>query len=164
MFLCVSVCFSLFVLSCFVTRVPVSFRFVSFLFVFCRRDGPAPAGDPIIIASAEVNQVFWWIKVMQDDPVRLLRCLRFAAKLDYDVHEDFWLAVPFAMEQMQAKVAGSRKTTEMNKIASYGGGYLQRFMELCFERRFTAPLVCAAGAAAAASLLILMLMLMRWLS
>ena len=65
-------------------------------------------------------QVSWWTKVLKDDPVRIIRVLRFAAKLEFRIHEAFWEAMPPAMDHLKAKVAGSRKLDELLKIAKLG--------------------------------------------
>eukprot|EP00913_Durusdinium_trenchii_P003544 g3278.t1 len=46
----------------------------------------------------EAVQVLWWSKVLIDDPLRICRALRFAAKFKFELHKAFWLAVPFALE------------------------------------------------------------------
>ena len=95
----------------------------------------------------EVNaQVFWWIKVLRDDPLRVVRALRFAAKLSFRLHESFWSAVPFATRALRGKVAGNRKLTEILKIAKYGPKQLQSFLVLAFSRRFRTGLGGGAGA------------------
>ncbi len=83
----------------------------------------------------------WWIKVLRDDPLRILRILRlvicvlslslslsgtcrhlfssmksnlcsialslsrFAAKLDFTVHDVFWKVLPFALDDLRKKVS-----------------------------------------------------------
>ena len=32
-------------------------------------------------------QAVWWVKVLRDDPLRVLRTLRFACKLDFSLHD-----------------------------------------------------------------------------
>ena len=75
---------------------------------------PTPLDGP---SEAAVLQVIWWVKVLRDDPLRVLRAMRFSAKLRFELHDAFWFAVPFALASLQAKVAGSRKATELLKIA-----------------------------------------------
>lgn len=90
----------------------------------------APAGSG---AGAERElQVLWWIKVLRDDPLRVLRALRFSAKLGFALHPTFWLAVPFAINSLQSKVAGSRKKDELLKIAKAGREPLLTFLDLAF--------------------------------
>ena len=36
-------------------------------------------------------------QVLRDDPVRLLRALRFRATLRFELHDSFWLAAPLAV-------------------------------------------------------------------
>ena len=95
----------------------------------------AAAADPPLTAALRC-QALWWVKVLVDDPLRLLRCLRFAAKLDFAVHGAFWLAVPFAVAPLRSKVAGSRKLTELLKIARYGPARLSAFFRLALGRSF----------------------------
>mmetsp|Transcript_18615 Transcript_18615/g.30370 ORF Transcript_18615/g.30370 Transcript_18615/m.30370 type:complete len:683 (+) Transcript_18615:188-2236(+) len=78
----------------------------------------------------------WWIKTLRDDPVRIVRVLRFAAKLDFTIHPTFWKVIPFALESLRSKAAGSRKMTEILKIAKCGNKKLQDFFSLCFRKRF----------------------------
>jgi hypothetical protein len=85
-------------------------------------------------AEATTLQIVWWVKVLKDDPLRLLRALRFAAKLRFELHPTFWLAVPFALSPLQSKVAGSRKNTELLKLAKAGTTPLLDFLQLSFGR------------------------------
>ena len=85
--------------------------------------------------AARTLQIVWWIKVLRDDPLRLLRALRFAAKLRFALHETFWDAVPFAILPLQTKVAGSRKCTELGKISKAGVTPLLNFLEMAFGRQ-----------------------------
>lgn len=84
-------------------------------------------------------QTLWWAKVLMDDPLRICRALRFAAKFHFQLHESFWSAVPFALEPLRVKVAGGRKNTEYQKIGSYGHGACQDFFLLAFVQTFGPP-------------------------
>eukprot|EP00933_Yihiella_yeosuensis_P059652 TRINITY_DN6120_c1_g1_i1.p1 TRINITY_DN6120_c1_g1~~TRINITY_DN6120_c1_g1_i1.p1 ORF type:complete len:712 (-),score=164.13 TRINITY_DN6120_c1_g1_i1:724-2646(-) len=86
--------------------------------------------------EADAVQVLWWAKVLMDDPVRICRAFRFAAKFDFELHPSFWQAAPFALEHLRAKVAGSRKNTEYQKMGGYGFSASQQFFELAFTRTF----------------------------
>ncbi|KAL3930104.1 MAG: hypothetical protein SGPRY_001682, partial [Prymnesium sp.] len=83
--------------------------------------------------------VIWWAKVLKDDPLRVLRALRFSAKLSFRLHDSFWFAVPFALHPLQGKVAGARKVTELLKIAKAGRSALLDFLELSFSHPFPSP-------------------------
>eukprot|EP00965_Chrysotila_dentata_P092095 3040521-Pleurochrysis_carterae.AAC.1 len=48
-------------------------------------------------------QAVWWVKVLRDDPLRVVRALRFCAKLNFSLHEAFWRALPFALYSLQTK-------------------------------------------------------------
>jgi len=85
---------------------------------------------------SEAVQVLWWVKVLMDDPVRICRAFRFAAKFRFTLHPSFWKAVPFALESLRAKVAGSRKNTEYQKIGGYGFKASSDFYELAFSYTF----------------------------
>lgn len=91
------------------------------------------------------RQVIWWVKVLRDDPLRVLRALRFSAKLGFYLHDTFWLAVPFALTSLQGKVAGSRKVVELLKIGRAGRTPLLEFLQLAFGRRLPAAVPAAAG-------------------
>ena len=54
--------------------------------------GTAAAAEAEAEAEGRVLQVVWWVKVLRDDPLRVLRAMRFAAKLDFTLHETFWTA------------------------------------------------------------------------
>ena len=82
-------------------------------------------------------QALWWIKVLRDDPLRIVRALRFCAKFGFKLHDAFWSAVPFANDALRVKVAGNRKLTEILKIAKYGPDRLQSFLQLACSRQFT---------------------------
>eukprot|EP00900_Chrysochromulina_parva_P027867 jgi/Chrpa1/9714/Chrysochromulina_OHIO_Genome00019972-RA len=73
------------------------------------------------------------MQVLRDDPLRLVRALRFSASLGFRVHPSFWRAVPFAVEALRAKVSGPRKVTELRKIAKASRAALLDFFELAFE-------------------------------
>ena len=60
---------------------------------------------------------------------------RIRCKLDFALHGTFWAAAPFAVPALRAKVSGSRKATELRKVASLGQPQLLRFMELAFSVR-----------------------------
>ena len=104
---------------------------------------PARAAGAEAFGSSDVEtatlQIVWWVKVLKDDPLRLLRALRFAAKLRFELHPTFWLAVPFALSPLQSKVAGSRKATELLKIAKAGNAPLLDFLSLSFGRPVSTP-------------------------
>ncbi|CAK9003870.1 Actin-related protein 6 (dArp6) (Actin-like protein 13E), partial [Durusdinium trenchii] len=78
----------------------------------------------------------WWVKILRDDPVRILRVFRFAAKLNFRICPSFWTVIPFALDALQLKVAGSRKMTEILKLAKYGNDNVVQFFSLCFRKRF----------------------------
>jgi tRNA nucleotidyltransferase/poly(A) polymerase len=84
------------------------------------------------------QQKLWWIKVLRDDPLRTLRCLRFAAKFNFEIHTSFWSAVPFSENVLRNKVAGNRKLQEMLKIAKMksNGNALCRFFTSIFSHRY----------------------------
>lgn len=94
----------------------------------------SPAGArPAACGSRDCElQAIWWIKVLRDDPLRVLRALRFSAKLGFALHPAFWLAVPFAINSLQSKVAGSRKKDELVKLAKAGREPLLVFFDLAF--------------------------------
>lgn len=116
-------------------------------------DAAASSPSPLSPRPGEelwVLQVVWWVKVLRDDPLRVLRALRFAAKLNFDLHPSFWSSVPFALASLQSKVAGARKSTELVKIAKAGRPALLDFLSVAFGTPLPAPadqpLVCLAPA------------------
>ena len=84
------------------------------------------------LAAADELQAVWWIKTLRDDPLRLVRALRFAASLGFRVHPAFWSAVPFAVDALRNKVSGARKVNELRKIAAAGRPALIDFFEMAF--------------------------------
>ena len=90
-------------------------------------DGAA-AGD-----EEERKQTLWWIKCLRDDPLRIVRTLRFAATLGFRVHPAFWRAVPFATDALRSKISGPRKMSELCKIAKAGMPHVLDFYELAFS-------------------------------
>ena len=113
----------------------------------------APSASPLSPRPGDeawVLQVVWWVKVLRDDPLRVLRALRFAAKLNFDLHPSFWSSVPFALASLQSKIAGARKATELVKIAKAGRPALLDFLSVAFGTPLAAPadqpLVCLAPA------------------
>jgi len=82
------------------------------------------------------HQELWWIKILRDDPLRILRAFRFSAKLGFKIHESFWRVIPFALDNLKSKVAGSRKLSEILKVVKYGKERTREFFELCFNNQF----------------------------
>lgn len=89
------------------------------------------------MSEEEQMQVLWWAKILKDDPLRACRVFRFRAKLQFEIHPAFWTALPFALAELQNKVAGSRKRSEYTKIASYGAEVCGTFLEGAFCRSVT---------------------------
>lgn len=80
-------------------------------------------------------QALWWAKMLRDDPLRLLRALRFSATLGFRVHASFWLAAPFALQAggLDTKVSPTRKLGELRKVAKAGMPKLVDFFALAFD-------------------------------
>ena len=73
----------------------------------------ATAAEAVEAADAAVAaevQAVWWIKTLRDDPLRLVRALRFSAALQFRIHPSFWLAVPFAVDALATKVSGAQSS------------------------------------------------------
>ena len=97
--------------------------------LFTGDDGPGGSSE----GEDAQKQVLWWIKSLRDDPLRLVRTLRFAATLQFRVHGAFWRAVPFAVDHLATKVSGPRKVDELRKIAKAGLPPLLDFFDLAFS-------------------------------
>jgi len=63
-----------------------------------------------------------------------LNCL---GKFQFTIHPSFWLAVPFSEKVLSNKVAGSRKLTEMLKIAKHNNDGVVHFFTMLFAHRYT---------------------------
>ena len=107
---------------------------------------PTPLDGP---SEAAVLQVIWWVKVLRVVPLSVLRAMRFSAMLSFDLHDAFWFAVPFALASLQAKVAGSRKATELLKIARPAAGLSSTSLLYPLAARSPSPPMCLPPAAAA---------------
>ena len=72
---------------------------------------------------------------MRDDPLRLLRALRFSATLGFALHASFWVAAPFALLPggLELKVSHTRKLKELRKVARSGSGRLVDFFGTVLE-------------------------------
>ena len=106
-------------------------------------DGPtafepqhAALSGSLRIEPPDMQQAVWWTKILVDDPLRILRAMRFAATMKFELHHTFFMVVPFALDALKQKVAGSRKLTEIMKIAKVGNMELLEFFRLCFDARF----------------------------
>ena len=99
--------------------------------MFAEAESVFPAGS--VEDQQARMQVLYWIKSLRDDPLRLVRALRFSATLQFRVHGAFWRAVPFAVDALRTKVSGARKVAELRKIAKAGMGQLLDFFELAFS-------------------------------
>eukprot|EP00435_Cladocopium_sp_Y103_P075445 s26_g57.t3 len=73
----------------------------------------------------EAVQILWWSKVLIDDPLRICRAFRFAAKFKFELHPAFWMAVPFALDPLAAVLAPTR-VYRMLKLAFTDSRLLRR--------------------------------------
>ena len=96
----------------------------------CEEDA---ADEQVVFGIEAQQQVLWWIKSLRDDPLRIVRTLRFAATLRFRVHSSFWRAVPFAVDALATKVSGPRKVAELHKIAKAGLEPLLDFFDMAFS-------------------------------
>ncbi len=85
-------------------------------------------------------QILWWIKILQDDPLRIVRCIRFASILDFEIHSDFWLVIPYTLIAIN-KVAGNRKLTEFYKLLKQtnNNNAIIKFLIYAFNYQFYNP-------------------------
>ena len=67
---------------------------------------------------------------LSDDPLRVIRCLRFAAQLDFDIDSTTWARMQEA-KLLLDRVAGERIQSELRKFfESAGDSQLQRLVDL----------------------------------
>eukprot|EP00435_Cladocopium_sp_Y103_P075374 s26_g57.t1 len=100
----------------------------------------------------EAVQILWWSKVLIDDPLRICRAFRFAAKFKFELHPAFWMAVPFALDPLAAVLAPTR-VYRMLKLAFTDSRLLRRKTSylvagalLCQLSYFTLKLPCSLAA------------------
>lgn len=101
----------------------------------------AAAGAPVEQADADFEahqqliQTLWWGKMLREDPLRLLRALRFSATLGFRLHASFWAAAPFALQPgaLDTKVSHTRKLSELYKMAKAGPAKLVDFFAIVFD-------------------------------
>ena len=69
------------------------------------------------------TRALWWAVMLHDDPIRLLRTLRFKETLGFFVDSSFWSSVPFALQPgiFDTKVSNTRKIEELRKVAAGAG-------------------------------------------
>ena len=96
--------------------------------------------------EADACQTLAWIRILRDDPLRILRVLRFKAKLGFMIHPSFWKALPFALESLRAKVAGSRKLAEVMKVAKISDKALIEMIRSVFNSSELSREWCLASA------------------
>ena len=86
-------------------------------------------------AERALLQTLCWCQMMRDDPLRLLRALRFSATLGFALHASFWVAAPFALLPggLELKVSHTRKLKELRKVARSGSGRLVDFFGTVLE-------------------------------
>ena len=86
--------------------------------------GLADLEDGIIATPLEPDITF------SDDPLRMMRCIRFATQLNFQIEDETWVALERMAERIKI-VSGERIKDELNKIImaphpSIGFEYLQR--------------------------------------
>ena len=96
---------------------------------------PGDAADSDNDSAVLAVQALCWAKMMRDDPLRLLRALRFSATLGFRLHAAFWLAAPFALQRdaMDAKVSPTRRLRELQRVAHAGVPTLINFLGLLLQ-------------------------------
>jgi len=72
-------------------------------------DGVADLGKKIIRTPLEPGQTF------SDDPLRMLRAIRFAAQLQFTIHDTTWQGIRLHVERIRI-ITQERITEELNKI------------------------------------------------
>ena len=87
-------------------------------------NGLADLEDGIIATPLEPDITF------SDDPLRMMRCIRFATQLNFQIEDETWVALERMAERIKI-VSGERIKDEFNKIImaphpSIGFEYLQR--------------------------------------
>ena len=87
-------------------------------------NGLADLEDGIIATPLEPDITF------SDDPLRMMRCIRFATQLNFQIEDETWVALEHMAERIKI-VSGERIKDELNKIImaphpSIGFEYLQR--------------------------------------
>ena len=104
-------------------------------------DAPVERSAAVDREAADVEtrqqliQTLWWGKMLREDPLRLLRALRFSATLGFRLHHSFWAAAPFALQPgaLDTKVSHTRKLSELYKMAKAGPAKLVDFFAIVFD-------------------------------
>ena len=93
---------------------------------------PTPGGsaseEPLSDSERAALQALWWAKMLRDDPLRVVRALRFSAALSFRLHPSFYVAAPLALSGgvSGAPLSRTRALAEMRKAAGAGAPRLVR--------------------------------------
>jgi hypothetical protein len=114
--------------TCTLTKQPRQCTHTSNLIRGLARLARAHAAAAAVRCAAERCLSLPICALFAQDPLRLVRALRFASTLDFRLHPSFWTAAAFALQPgaLDAKVSHTRKQAELRKVASAGPQRLVR--------------------------------------
>ena len=82
-----------------------------------RRLGLEPSSSDEAEVERAKLRVLWWIKALREDPLRVIRALRFTATLGFRLHASFGTAASFALDGAAwDKISSARAPSRIDRV------------------------------------------------